>query len=64
MSTNIQHHRAIVLKKLTIPQLVKDFPRILRNHIIYYRVHNSSSLVQLQGQINPVHILPSYFTLE
>jgi hypothetical protein len=38
-----------------------EFPSILWNQEVYYRVHNSPPLVGVSSQKNPVHTIPSCF---
>jgi hypothetical protein len=37
-----------------------EFPNILRNSKVYYRIHKSRQMVPNLSQINPVHITPHY----
>jgi len=39
----------------------KEISRLLWNPNVHYRVHNSLPLFPTLSQMNPVHILPSYF---
>jgi hypothetical protein len=36
-----------------------QFPTILRNPKVYYRIHNSSLLFSMLSQTNPAHTIPS-----
>jgi len=45
----------ILLGKLTVPQLVKKFPRILRNPKDPHRFHINPPTVHILRQITPIH---------
>jgi hypothetical protein len=56
----ISSHRAALLEKLTVVQLMTNFPP-LWNPEIYNCVHMSSALICILIQMNPLHILPFCF---
>jgi len=50
---------SVLLEKLTGSQLVKEFPCILWNPKLLYRIYNSPPPVVIQSQLNSVHSLHS-----
>jgi hypothetical protein len=40
----------------------QEFPKILWNPKVYYRVHRSPPLVPLRNKNNPLHNIPYYFS--
>jgi hypothetical protein len=53
-NNNNNNSTGVLLKKLTVLQLVKKFPAFYWTPEVHYRVHSSLPLVPIPSQINPV----------
>jgi hypothetical protein len=51
----------VLPQKLSDPQLVKKFLRLLWNSVVYFRIYKCPPPVFIPRQINPVHAFLSHF---
>jgi len=52
----------VFLEKLTVPQLVKEFP-VFYGKKVHYRIHKSAALVSIGGSLELSFVMKSYLFL-
>jgi hypothetical protein len=61
ISINYEDGRTLKLRNaILLPRIFNKFPRFMKPNV-HLPVNNSSPRLPIRRQINPVHVLPSYF---